>query len=60
MEPIRKRAHTTCQGTFDYSRLSSMSHRRLILAQKSGISVRELISTSKKKKKKKKTKAGNE
>ena len=40
--------HITCQGTFGHSRLSSLSHCGLILAQKSGISVWELISTLKK------------
>ena len=44
-------SHATCEGTFGHSRLSSLSHCGLILAYKSGISVRKLISTSKKKKK---------
>ena len=58
-------SHAARQGTLDHSRLSSLSHCGLILAkrvelvyalwtdadQKGGISVRELISTSKKKKK---------
>ena len=42
--------HATCQGTFGHSRLSSLSHCGLILAYKSGKSVRELISTLKKQK----------
>ena len=42
-------SHATRQGTLGQSRLSSLSHCRLILAW-SGISVRELISTKKKKK----------
>ena len=41
-------SHATCQGTGCHSRLSSLSHCGLILAIKSGISVRELISSSKK------------
>ena len=49
--------HATCQGTFGHSRLSSLSHCGLILAYKSGKSVRELISNLKKKKKK--TQTGN-
>ena len=39
-------SHSNRQGTLGYSRLSSLSH-----CVKSGISVRKLISTSKKKKK---------
>ena len=35
-------SHATCQGKFGHSSLSSLSHRGLILAQKSGISVCEL------------------
>ena len=42
-------SHATHQGTIGHSRLSSLSHCGLILAQKSGISVRELISTKKNK-----------
>ena len=42
-------SHTTCQGTFSHSGLSSLWTDPGI---KSGISVRELISTLKKKKKK--------
>ena len=42
-------SHATCQETFGHGRVSSLSHCGLILAQKSGISVRELISTKKKK-----------
>ena len=38
-------SHATCQGTIGHSHLSSLSHCGLILAQKSGVSVRELIST---------------
>ena len=46
-------SHATCQGTFGHGRLSSLSHCGLILpGLKSGISVRELISTKKKKEKK--------
>ena len=41
----------TYQGTGGHSRLSSLSHCGLILAQKSGISVSKLISTKKKIKK---------
>ena len=44
------RSQETCQGTLGHSRLSSPSHCGLIL---SGISVRELISNSKKKERKK-------
>ena len=42
--------HATRQGTLGHSRLSSLSHCGLILAPgpKSGISVRELLSTLKK------------
>ena len=50
------RSRATCQGTFGHSRLRSLSHCGLILAKKkekkSGVSVRELHSTSRKKKKK--------
>ena len=42
-------SHTTCQGTFGHSHLSSLSHCGLILAQKVELIVRELISTSNKK-----------
>ena len=38
-------SHATCQGTFGHSRLSSPNHCGLVLAQKSGICVHELIST---------------
>ena len=43
-------SHTTRQETLGHSRLSSLSHCGLILAPgpKSGISVRELLSTLKK------------
>ena len=40
-------SHATRQRTLGHSHLSSLSHCGLILAQKSGISVRELISTLK-------------
>ena len=50
-------SHTTRQKTLSHSGLSSLNHCGLILAEKSGISVRELISTLKKKKK---AQAGNE
>ena len=40
-----KRAHTTRQETLGHSRLSSLGHCGLILALKSGIRMRELIST---------------
>ena len=58
-------SHATCQGTFSHSPLRSLSHCGLILA-KSGMSMRELISTLKKerrirkKKRKKKESAGGE
>ena len=42
-------SHATCQGTFSHSRLSSLSHIWTEPGLKSGISVCELISTSKKK-----------
>ena len=45
-------SHATRQGILGHSRLSSLSRCGLILAQKSGISVRELISTYTKKNKK--------
>ena len=48
-------SHATCQGTFGHCRLSSLSHCGLILVQKSGIRVRELISTSKNKQANKQT-----
>ena len=38
-------SHSTGQGIFGHSRLSSLSHCGLILAKNSGLSVRELIST---------------
>ena len=44
-------SHATRQGTVGQSRLSSLSHCGLILAKKSGISVRDLNSALKKKKK---------
>ena len=43
-------SHATCQGTFGYSRLSSLSNWT-DPGLKSGISLRELVSTLKKKKK---------
>ena len=43
-------SHATRQGTLGHSRLSSLSRCGLVLAE-SGISVRELISTSGKEKK---------
>ena len=58
-------SHAICQGTLGHSHLSSPSHCGLILA-KSGMSMRELISTLKKerrirkKKRKKKESAGGE
>ena len=51
-------SHATRQGTLGHNRLSSLRHRRLILAERSGISVRDLISTLKKRKKE--AHAGNE
>ena len=44
-------SHATCQGTFCHSRLSLLGHCGLIPCKRNGISVHELISTSKKKKK---------
>ena len=45
---LETNSHAACPETFGHSRLSSLSLCGLILAQKSGISVRELISTLKK------------
>ena len=56
-------SHATHHKTLGHSHLSSPSHCWLILAQKSGIRMRELISTQKKKrrgKKKERVQAGNE
>ena len=47
-EPIRKRAHATCQGTFGHSPQPA-EPLWTDPGIKSGISVRELISTLKKK-----------
>ena len=52
-------SHATCQGTFGHSRFSSLSRCGLVLAGiKSGISVHELISTSKQNKNKQKSAGG--
>ena len=45
-------SHATCPGTFSHSHHSLLGHCGLIPCKRNGISVHELISTSKKKKKK--------
>ena len=54
VEPYQETSsHAICHGTFDHSCLSSLCHCGLILAYKSGFSVRQLMSTLKKEETKK-------